>query len=593
MPNAEDFDDFYVSSRRRLVLQTFALTGDLGASRSAVRDAYVAARHHWNKIGRSADPESWVRPRAWATAQRRHTVRRWHKERGITPDQAAVLEGLHDLTDVQRRVLVLQHLSDLSRTDIGRELGITADRVDAALAEGTTALAEHLDCDPDGLRARLDDLDAVAGDVKLPRPPIIRRSGLRRRRNHAIVGSVMVVAITVGAGAFVAVAAPEKPLPRAGELVSKRMLLTTDALGPVTTKQPWRMLSTTDNTRGDGINTTCQGSAFADDAGLGTWVRTFASDNPMGRLVQTVEISNSPGAAQAAYDTTLGWYAGCREARIQLVDAYDVTGVGDEAKILRMRIPAAKNRSFVVGVARTGALTTSTVLETATSEPSGAATLANVLAASVRDLCESRVAGDCVDDAVGVRETLPPPSGETPGMLAIADLPAIARVNRPWVGTDPAPATTNPAATTCDNANFVKAGAPGATTRTYLIPQARLPKRFGLTETIGRFRTPKAAARFMSQVTGRMKACPDKELGSTIEHAVLQQKGYRGSSFGLWRLESQVNKQRELIAYWTGIIRNGRNVAQVTLTPVDQYDVSPETFRALIARARDRIFEAG
>ena len=41
-----EFDDFYLASRRRLVLETYALTGDLAAARGAVADAFVAARHH-------------------------------------------------------------------------------------------------------------------------------------------------------------------------------------------------------------------------------------------------------------------------------------------------------------------------------------------------------------------------------------------------------------------------------------------------------------------------------------------------------------------------------------------------------------------
>ena len=38
-----DFGEFYLASRRRLVLEAYALTGDLQAARSAVRDAFEAA----------------------------------------------------------------------------------------------------------------------------------------------------------------------------------------------------------------------------------------------------------------------------------------------------------------------------------------------------------------------------------------------------------------------------------------------------------------------------------------------------------------------------------------------------------------------
>ncbi|MGO4255732.1 hypothetical protein [Marmoricola sp. RAF53] len=594
MPTAEEFDEFYLTTRRRLVLQTFALTGDLGAARSAVRDAYVAARHHWDKAGRLDDPENWVRPRAWSAAARRHTARLWHKERHVTAEQAAVLEALHKLPDAQRRVLILNQLATMPLDDIGREVGLTREKTEEALQAATAATALALECDSTEIRARLETLDEAAGTVKLPRAPIVRRNGLRRRRNHAIVGSALIAFLTVGAGAFVAEGAPAKPAPRPAELVAKRMLLTPEQVAPLTPRQPLTPTGTTDNTQGTGLNTMCQTSSFADDNGLGTWVRKFAAAGvpaPQG-LVQTVEISNSPGAARAAYDTTLGWYTGCRVARIQLVDAYDVTGVGDQAQILRMRIPSRQDRSYVVGVARTGALTTSTVLESLADKPLPADRLAQVLAASVQNLCESPVAGACVTAPQTVA-TLPPPSGETPGMLAIADLPAIGRVMRPWVGTDPQPATLNPAATTCDNASFTKAGATKPLTRSFLIPNAGLPKRFGLTETIGTFATPQAAARFHDRLVTRMKACPDKELGSTLSRSTISRNGVRGSSYALWRLENQVNQRQESVAYWTAVIRAGKNVAQVTMTPVDKYDVDKATFQALVNRARDRLFEVG
>lgn len=591
MPTAEEFDEFYVSSRRRLVVQTFALTGDLGAARVAVRDAYVAARHHWRKVGALPDPEGWVRPRAWAIAQRRHTARPWHRERSTSAEQAAVLDALQKLTDAQRRVLILTHLAAVPLDDIGREVGLTRARTEEALQSASAATAIALDCDSTDLPARLLTLDQAAGTVKLPRAPIIRRSGLRRRRNHALVGSAVAIGLTFGTGAFVAVDAPAKPAPKPTALVSKRMMLTDAQVRGAAPAETWTAAATSDNTQGTGLNTPCQAARFADPNGLGTWVRRFtASGGAASGAVQTVEISGSPGAAKLAYDTTLRWYAGCSVARLQLVDAYSVTGVGEQAQVLRLRIPAKQDRAFTVGIARTGALTTSTVLETLSTQPAPAATLAGVLATAVRNLCASRVAGDCVS-AVATRQTLPPPSGETPGMLAIADLPVIANVMRPWVGTDAETATVNPAATTCDKASFLSAGAVRPLTRTFLIPQAQLPERFGLTETIGRFRSPKAAAGFVRRVAAAMKACPDKRLSSKVSNALADPKSYRGSTYALWRLVNQLNKRDDTVSFWMGIIRVGSYVAQVNLTPVDRYDVSQATFRALVVRARDRLFE--
>ena len=589
MPTAEEFDEFYVSSRRRLVLQTFAVTGDLGASRTAVRDAYVAARHHWSKVGRLADPEQWVRPRAWATAQRRHTARLWHREKSLSTQQAELLEALHGLSDVQRKTVVLTHLAAVPLSEIGREIGETQENVENHLQTGTAALALALETDSTSIRSRLEALGPAVDTVKLPRPPTIRRSGMRRRRNHAVIGSVLAVLVTVGAGALVLPESASKPAPRKpGALVSKKMLLTGAQVAPLAPRQTWQVSGTTNNTEGSGINTMCQGAPFADTDGLGAWVRTFTVPTPARSLVQTVEISNSPGAARKAYDTTLGWYAGCRVPRIQLVDAYDVQGVGEQATVLRMRIPAAQPRSFLIGIARTGSLTTSTVLETHTAAPVNAAVVVPALTASVQDLCSSKVAGACVG-AVTTQATHPPPSGETAGMLAIADLPAVADVMEAWAGTDPVPATVNVAATTCDRTSFVKAGATNPMTRTYLIPQANLPARFGLTETLGELPTAKAAGSLVTTIAARMKACGDKDLGSTVSQAVVK-VSRTAPSYALWRLQNEVGK-KELVPFWMGVVQVGRYVAQVNLTPVGKYDVDRQTFEALVVRARDRLQE--
>jgi hypothetical protein len=589
MPTAEEFDEFYVNTRRRLVHQTFAVTGDLGASRTAVRDAYVAARHHWNKVGRMDDPEQWVRPRAWAIAQRRHTARPWHREKSLSADQARVLEALHGLTDVQRKTLVLTHLAAIPLTDLGREVGETQERTEEHLQAATSAMALALDGDSTAIRGQLESLAPVADTVRLPRPAIVRRNGLRRRRNHAVVGSALAVLVTIGAGALVAPDTPAPAPPRPGALVSKRMMLSGEQIAPLAPRQVWHLLGTTDNIKGAWKNTICQTARFADPKGLGTWVRKFAADAPARNLVQTVEISNTPGAASKTYDTVLGWYAGCTEARIQLVDSYAVQGLGESAQILRMRIPDRQPRSFVIGLARSGALTTWTVLETQTPAPVAVQQVLSTLSTSVQNLCDSKVAGACVS-TVSTRAALPA-SGETPGMLAIADLPVIADVMAPWAGTDPTRATVNVAATTCDKADFAASGAKNPVTRTYLIPEAGLPQRFGLTETLGEFASTKAATAFVTRIVARMKACPDKELGSTVSQAIVQLKAAAGSSYGMWRLENQVNKNEDLVPFWMGVVQVGPFVAQVNMTPVAKYDVDQKTFQALVVRARDRLRE--
>lgn len=591
MRNAEEFDEFYVAGRRRLLLQTFALTGDLGAAKSAVRDAYVAARHHWNKVGRMAEPEDWVRPRAWANAQRRHSARLWHREKGITPEQVAVLEALHKLPDIERKTLLLTHLAALSMPEIGREIGETQARAEHHLQSATSSLALALDVDATRIRGHLDSLESALASTKLPRAPIIRRDGRNRRRSHAVAGSAVLVALTVLAGMFVASGKPPPPPVEAEDLVTESMLLGLPTARRLAPKQGWVALETTDNTQGSGINSRCQAARFADEQGLGTLVRSFRSTGrPMHRLVETVEISSSPGAAGKAYDTTVGWFAGCNVARLQLLRAYRIKGVGDEAQLLRLRIPDRQERSYLVAVARSGALTVSTLVETRGGRGPSVNSLARTLSASVRQLCGSDAADSCVGELRTV-PVLPPPSGEAPGMLAVGDLPPIGKINRPWVGTRPRASSGSLAATICDRSNFRKAGARRAVTRSFLIPRSGLPERFGITQTIGRFPSEKGARDLVDQVKRRMSDCPDDKLGSEILDEQLVPDAYRSSQFALWRLQNQVNREDDNVEYWMGVAQVGPYVAQVTFTPVPGSDIDSQTFQSVLARARDRLFE--
>ena len=124
MKDPDEFDQFYKDVRDRLLVLTYCLTGDLSSSRAAVRDAFVVAWHHWRKVSKLEDPEAWTRVRACAHAQRRHTAKLWHREKGLDPEVRATLDALGSLPQSQRRVLLLSHLTTASLAEIGREVGL-------------------------------------------------------------------------------------------------------------------------------------------------------------------------------------------------------------------------------------------------------------------------------------------------------------------------------------------------------------------------------------------------------------------------------------------------------------------------------------
>ncbi|WP_300464563.1 hypothetical protein, partial [uncultured Nocardioides sp.] len=71
-------------------------------------------------------------------AHRRHTARRWHRERGLEPEVAATLEALGKLTYNQRRVLLLTHLATVSLDQMAREVSQTVETTTRELQTATS-----------------------------------------------------------------------------------------------------------------------------------------------------------------------------------------------------------------------------------------------------------------------------------------------------------------------------------------------------------------------------------------------------------------------------------------------------------------------
>ena len=209
--SADEFDEFYKSTRTALLQQTFALTGDLPASRSAVRDAFVAAWHHWRKVSRLEDPEAWVRPLAWRHAQRRHSARIFHRDRKLDPEIRATLDALAKLPLAQRKVLLLTQLTDASMADMAREVGLPLHEAEQRLQTATSQFAMNREVPTTGIRPLFEPLREHVADARWPRVTIIRRAGTARRRTHTAVGAVAAVGALVLGGAAVTDAQGVKP----------------------------------------------------------------------------------------------------------------------------------------------------------------------------------------------------------------------------------------------------------------------------------------------------------------------------------------------------------------------------------------------
>jgi len=170
-------------------------------------------------------------------------------------------------------------------------------------------------------------------------------------------------------------------------------------------------------------------------------------------------------------------------------------------------------------------------------------------------------------------------------MLAEVDLPPAKGVDEPWVGTEPRKATDNAAATGCDQTTFSGGGMSNALTRTFVVPEAKLPAEFGLTETVGTLPRKQAGA-FVDDVRTRLSRCEDKQMGTDVTKLRDVQRG--DTDLRVWRVTAEVTDERS-ISFLMGVVRDGTAVAQVGFVPVKGVTISEDDFQRLTQRALDRL----
>ena len=596
MRRPDEFDEFYKNTRDRLLLQTFALTGDLRASRSAVRDAFVLAWHHWRKVKRQEDREAWLRPHTWSDARRRHNARLWHRDRTLDADTKETLDALGKLSLQQRRIVVLTQLSATPMPEIAREVGVTLDEAERLLQVAASSYAVHRGTSQ--LRSELSALAGVTGSARLPRASIIRRAGTARRRAFTAVGVSSTVIALLGAGTFVS--DPDGPRNPGGGpteaastepeiTLASEVLLTPTEVGKLAAG-PWTATPGSENTEGTGINTPCQVDRFADPAGMSSLVRRFShpktKDQPEMNAVQTAELSRTPGTASSTYTTTVGWYAGCAMPGVQLVSSYAVSGVGEQASLFVLRRTGSTSvNTYTVAVARTGMITTSLFASVPGRPKPPVGHLKALVSAAVARLCGTPGAGTCASTPT-IARSLAPPVGDTPGLLEVIDLSPPGKVTKPWTATEAKRATVNLATVACDGTTFHRKPITGDMTRSYLILKAGLVARFGMTETVGTLGSSGSARAFVNGVRKRMSACEKKFLASEV--TLLADRHDGATDLAAWQITTEVGAKGQ-VDVLMAIVRRGNHVAQIGFVMARDATYDRATFLSVAGRAIERL----
>lgn len=143
----------YAASYRRLVGIVGLVASDRAEAHDVVQEAFARLLPRWDQVGRYDDPEAWVRMVAFRllSNRRRQARRLVLGDRGDGPDlpppgseAVDVARALAALPVVQRQVVVLHHLLDLSVEETAAELGIPVGTVKSRLFRARSALAPLL-----------------------------------------------------------------------------------------------------------------------------------------------------------------------------------------------------------------------------------------------------------------------------------------------------------------------------------------------------------------------------------------------------------------------------------------------------------------
>jgi hypothetical protein len=348
----------------------------------------------------------------------------------------------------------------------------------------------------------------------------------------------------------------------------------------------WVVGRTDGNTEGDGLVVPCQADRYADPRGSAALVRTFSArgEGPRRTAAQLAEASRTERAARRTYRRSLDWFAGCTEPRVQLLSTRRVSGVGDQAMLLALRSWDRPVRTLVVGVARTGLVTTTTALRVTTDARPDVRGGTRLLADAVSGLCRMPDGGAC---SAGAEPALvdPVPVGEVPSLLSEIDLPPVHRVDRPWTGTPAVRADQNAAATPCDRTTFGGGGMTHHTTRTFFVLRARLPDEFGLTETAGSLPRRRAVA-FVDTVRRRLGRCAEDDLTTDVSR--IAHTDSRRQDLSVWTVTTEVSED-VTVRYLMAIVRRGTSVAQIGFVPAGDRTMSDADFVSVARRALERL----
>ena len=150
------FEDWY-RANHGAVLAALVLfcAGDHSRSEDATNEAFIAAFEEWPKVSQMESPVGWVVQVGINSVKRRSRRRKRRIELlnsqrivGATEDQPRdvdVMSALAELSEKQRKALVLRYVADLTQAEVAAEMDVAVGTASATLSQARSRLRANLD----------------------------------------------------------------------------------------------------------------------------------------------------------------------------------------------------------------------------------------------------------------------------------------------------------------------------------------------------------------------------------------------------------------------------------------------------------------
>lgn len=151
----EAFESFFRREHPRLLATATAMVGDREVARELVQESMLRTYNDWARVGRLERPGGWTRRVLVNICTDVHR-RRNHEQRALalvrmaSPVESPALpstsfwNAVRDLPRLQRAVVALHYVDDLSVADVADVLGVSAGTVKTSLTRARAALAPTL-----------------------------------------------------------------------------------------------------------------------------------------------------------------------------------------------------------------------------------------------------------------------------------------------------------------------------------------------------------------------------------------------------------------------------------------------------------------